>query len=873
MQPSMDGSARRGSSVSSASHLLYNVPRRLNERQARTRLKAALLVANSASKVSSLSTTTTTTAATSPAIGYASEHYPFERTSCATPLSIASTPSSSSSPPPPPPSAIFQSPSMVTSASNLSQSNAQRGKSLSSSLSRRSSPTGSSSSRTITAGAGSSQSIQRLEATAAIAALDASNSSSAAAAAAAAAVTSAGFSFKAKATSTSPSSSSSSSSLTMQLQQKSSIISAAFQSHIQNANSHIASLLDTSNNSATASSGKKKFLEYFVPIQSKTNYSAASANQSQISNVIIADREATLEAQSLNESIINKKKATVSIINRDENRSQLNNDKIDGKEDETQQKQQEIKPKRPEQLMIAPSSSSLLSNASEKAAMVNATTTTKVAPTLYEWRQKRQQRQIWRQFSSSDGANTISEGEESAASKIKSTSQSRTAEKERHKGGQRRSSFGGAQSSLYEKNQSQTKTIINANNSTLPQMLSKIQQKQQKQQQKRQQQQHQHQQGQYSKRANSLFIAVNKKAQQYSNGDSIEQHKQQSATTEASVESEQSMIHSRARSQSHETTKALNQLKNIIEHNKEDKGKRVTPSEESILGQQVLLIESNKRMTMTGEASSMVGRRSTTDESSTTTPPLQQHKNGSIDSRRDSFSSRQDSSISVTDSEIVRIAAATATQIASNVQHKHDHQRRRDLLRKAKKWSNAIDDNNNTNNNNNNNNSISIAGEYSTTMSLSIESPRDSMAAVESNNSSIACIEEENSINERSSVKLSINKSRTTRYMSISNLDSKRPIEDETNQSPTTSRASVDLYQSKVSINMGSSDSSHQFAVRPSGHMLMKNGSSSSGGGGGGDTAAVKSVQGQAEEIKSSPSNSLRRASRKLPELPKSKKK
>lgn len=104
-----------------------------------------------------------------------------------------------------------------------------------------------------------------------------------------------------------------------------------------------------------------------------------------------------------------------------------------------------------------------------------------------------------------------------------------------------------------------------------------------------------------------------------------------------------------------------------------------------MIWKKVILIEHKRSLQMS---------QTRTEDSSISFTP-----HGSTDSRRDSFSSRQDSSISVNENEMVRSNAkqmATARadyQRRKNIKNSEEwNKRRKDLMKKAKKWSNAIDD-------------------------------------------------------------------------------------------------------------------------------------------------------------------------------------
>ena len=121
-------------------------------------------------------------------------------------------------------------------------------------------------------------------------------------------------------------------------------------------------------------------------------------------------------------------------------------------------------------------------------------------------------------------------------------------------------------------------------------------------------------------------------------------------------------------------------LNDLIKQQPDDK----TVDENLAALAKVILIEHKRSLQMT---------QTITEDSSISFTPRD-----STDSRRDSFSSRQDSSMSMTESEIVRHGAFEARQIL--IENRSDllgnngqlHRRRKNLMRKSKKWSKQIDE-------------------------------------------------------------------------------------------------------------------------------------------------------------------------------------
>jgi hypothetical protein len=144
----------------------------------------------------------------------------------------------------------------------------------------------------------------------------------------------------------------------------------------------------------------------------------------------------------------------------------------------------------------------------------------------------------------------------------------------------------------------------------------------------------------------------------------------------------------KGRSHSNDITLNTKDLSNFIKQQEcvDDKDELLTDLAK------VILIEHKRSLQLTHTI--------TMEESSVSCTP----HDSITDSRRDSFSSRQDSSISVTENDPARSSISTAGCSAAGAGGGGDsrrkvfksseewHKRRKELMRKTKKWSNAVDD-------------------------------------------------------------------------------------------------------------------------------------------------------------------------------------
>lgn len=191
----------------------------------------------------------------------------------------------------------------------------------------------------------------------------------------------------------------------------------------------------------------------------------------------------------------------------------------------------------------------------------------------------------------------------------------------------------------------------------------------------------------------------------------------------------------RQRSRSNEVTLNAKDLNNFIKQ-QESVDKQIDENLANLA--KVILIEHKRSLQMT---------QTITEDSSISFTPRD-----STDSRRDSFSSRQDSSISVNESEMIRQAAKETRKMfmqsclsdskRNSLRNSQDwHQRRKDLMKKTKKWSNAVDENAPEDTGSSNcatDESIASNHEFATSVATTNESFANNSLIEE------ACIEEEN---------------------------------------------------------------------------------------------------------------------------------